>query len=384
MGAAVPTVLPKTIEKLGIKKTLYQILGRFISILGLAVFSFNFAPLRNLSAGENADLAGIVTYLGFFLLFAKIPHFIPQRNISLKISGLFLLMGLAYFKNSFWGGFDLANNDSILRVLANVYLVGTVLWFLSRHNELMRIGFIFMVLSAYLGDIDTGYLQGLWRWKDPWNLVSPYLLKYLILFLMGTLVGDWMIKKEFSFHKSKFQVENLILGISITLLVLFGLFQRNIGFAWLGSILAISYFFYKQKMKREIDLLSNKLFYSGIFILFCGLLMEPFQGGVKKDPSTLSYFFISGGIAILWVQSFLGVEHDKIKSIFNPILYLGQNALMAYFMAGFLIIPLLNIFGLSQILGTAPIVLIIKAVLVTGFLLFLVNYLTRKGVFWKI
>jgi hypothetical protein len=287
-------------------------------------------------------------------------------------------------KNVYWGGLNIQNNDSILRVLANVYFVGAILWFASKDNETLRIGFIFLILSAYLGDIEMGYMQDFWRWQDPWHLISPYLLKYLILFLLGTIAGDWLMKREFIFQKPAFQWDYFILSMVVTICILSGLFQRNIAFTLLSGILALSFFYYRQKLKKELGSGKSKLFYAGIFILFCGLLMEPFQGGVKKDPSTLSYFFITGGLAFIWVFSFGNMNTSKLDLYFSPIKSLGKNALMAYFIAGFLIIPFFNLSGMSDIFGQATLFLVIKAVLVTFLSGAIVHYLTKKGFFWKI
>lgn len=384
MGAVVPAVFPAAIEKDGLKHSFLNIFKRFILLLLLAVGSFNFAPLKNTGAGNLADLVGITAYIGLFLVFFRFPGWVPQRAFYLKISGIFLLSGLVYMKQVYWGGINIQHNDAILRVLANVYFVGTILWYVSRKSELFRIGLIFMVLSAYLGDIDKGYMQNIWRWQDPWHLVSPYLLKYLILFLLGTLAGDWLLKKEFIFDKPVFHSDHFILSLVLTTGVLSGLLVRQLPLTLMTGLLCLSFFFYRQKIKKVVLQGKNQLFYSGIFLLFCGLFMEPFQGGVKKDPSTLSYFFITAGIAFVWVYSFLNMKLSKLYVFFEPIQRLGQNALMAYFMAGFLIIPLFNLTGLSEIIQPFTFLILLRAVFVTLIVITLVSYFTKRGVFWKI
>jgi predicted acyltransferase len=384
MGAVIPAVLPQTIEKEGIINTFLQLFKRFLLLLALAVFSFNFAPLRNIGAGDVSDIVGLAAYASLFLVFFKHPDWLPRRTLSLKVSGLFLLLGLLYMKMIFWGGLDIKNNDSILRVLANVYFVGALLWYASKENELLRVGFIFMVLAAYLGDMDGGYMQNFWRWQDPWHLVSPYLLKYLIIFLLGTLAGDWLLKKENLVEKISFQWDYFILSIALTFSVLVGLFNRSLELTLLSCLLAFSFFYYRQKWKKKGSTDKNKIFYVGIFILFCGLFMEPFQGGVKKDPSTLSYFFISSGIAFIWVHAFMKMEKSKLSVFFHPLQSIGKNALMAYFMAGFLLMPLFNISGLGDIFGQSTLFLLFRAFIVTIVLGAIVQYCTKRGLFWKI
>ena len=112
--------------------------------------------------------------------------------------------------------------------------------------------------------------------------------------------------------------------------------------------------------------------------------MEPFQGGIKKDPSTLSYFFISSGIAFIWVHAFMKIETSKLSFYLLPIQSIGKNALMAYFMAGFLLMPLFNVSGLGDIIGQATLVLLFRAFIVTIVLGAIVHYCTKRGLFWKI
>lgn len=384
MGAVIPAVLPQNIDKSGLQNTFFQLFKRFLLLLALAVFSFNFAPLRNIGAGDAADVAGIAAYASLFLVFFKHPVWSPRRTLSIKVSGIFFLLGLLYMKTVFWGGLDIKNNDSILRVLANVYFFGAFLWYVSKENELLRVGFIFMVLAAYLGDMDGGYMQNFWRWQDPGHLVSPYLLKYLIIFLLGTLAGDWLLKRETLAEKMSFQWDHFLLSIALTLSILAGLFNRSLELTLLSCLLAVSFFYYRQKWKKQRFTSKNKIFYVGIFVLFCGLFMEPFQGGIKKDPSTLSYFFISSGIAFIWVHAFMKMETSKLSFFLYPIQSIGKNALMAYFMAGFLLMPLFNISGLADFIGQSALVLLFRAFFVTLILGAIVHYCTGRGLFWKI
>lgn len=384
MGAVIPAVLPQNIDKSGLQNTFFQLFKRFLLLLALAVFSFNFAPLRNIGAGDAADVAGIAAYASLFLVFFKHSVWSPRRTLSIKVSGIFFLLGLLYMKTVFWGGLDIKNNDSILRVLANVYFFGAFLWYVSKENELLRVGFIFMVLAAYLGDMDGGYMQNFWRWQDPGHLVSPYLLKYLIIFLLGTLAGDWLLKRETLVEKMSFQWDHFLLSIALTLSILAGLFNRSLELTLLSCLLAVSFFYYRQKWKKQRFTSKNKIFYVGIFVLFCGLFMEPFQGGIKKDPSTLSYFFISSGIAFIWVHAFMKMETSKLSFFLYPIQSIGKNALMAYFMAGFLLMPLFNISGLADFIGQSALVLLFRAFFVTLILGAIVHYCTRRGLFWKI
>jgi hypothetical protein len=42
----------------------------------------------------------------------------------------------------------------------------------------------------------------------------------------------------------------------------------------------------------------NRLYKWGFYWLVLGLLFEPYEGGIKKDSATMSYFFVTTGMAI--------------------------------------------------------------------------------------
>ena len=60
---------------------------------------------------------------------------------------------------------------------------------------------------------------------------------------------------------------------------------------------------------RKVDgiaLLWRKLFNAGAYLLLLGLCFEPFQDGIKKDPTTFSYFFVTSG------------HHQKTSTFHTP------------------------------------------------------------------
>lgn len=381
MGAAVPVVLPGSLARHGLRGTLRQMVVRFGLLLLLAVLSFNFAPGRNAAAGGAADWAGIGVFLALFLLIARIPGLRPSQARYLKWAGVFGLCALIYLKHVSWGGFDPSNNDPILRVLANVYVVGTLLWLVSQHNKMLRIALLFLVTCAYLGDLGEGFLTPIWRWHDPWNLVSLYLLKYLMLFLPGTIAGEWLLRGDSIRNLPVFGA--LVMVFILTAVVLGGLFARETLLVLGIALLALTTFSSLRLVEGDM-LRAAPWFYGGMMMLIGGLLMEPFQGGVKKDPSTLSYFFITGGLAFAWIQSFRHWEHANWSRWVAPVQQLGQQALMAYFLSGFFIVPLWNLTGLSGLFAHATPWLLLKAILITGLVVVLARLLTSRSISWKV
>ena len=77
-----------------------------------------------------------------------------------------------------------------------------------------------------------------------------------------------------------------------------------------------------------------------------GLVFEAYQGGVKKDSSTYSYYFVTTGLAFYVVCSLLLMEN--MNKFMKPIRFFamnGKNPMVAYTAGNLILIPLLNITG---------------------------------------
>ena len=177
------------------------------------------------------------------------------------------------------------------------------------------------------------------------------------------------------------------MGTGLAFALGFGLFGFVSVFV-LGSTLTE-----EQILSRPVGVeqyLKLQLIMLGFFLLIIGYFLEPFQGGVKKDHATLSYFFITSGLATLWILAFHHFYPSLwIAKLLKPIEYLGQNALMAYLMAGFLIVPIMTLTHLSDLfIAPSPdkiaVFGVAKAIFITASVVGLTAFLSKKQVFWKI
>lgn len=80
---------------------------------------------------------------------------------------------------------------------------------------------------------------------------------------------------------------------------LYGLYTRMLAVNLLATLvlLLIGKFIFLRPTEG-IALLWKKLFNAGAYLLLLGLCFEPFQEGIKKDPATFSYFFVTSGLCI--------------------------------------------------------------------------------------
>ncbi len=438
MGASVSFALPIKLAHHGLTRTFSELLRRSIRLLFIAIVGWQFHPLRLPTLGWWAGIAGLLTYLGLFLAFFTFPNKTGrQKFITGGLSAL-ILSGVCAWLIASGKEIDPSVNDAIMRVLANVYFFGSIIWMLTNGGWFLRAGIAIFIMAFYLGSLqENSWVSNLWSTHDIFNLVSPMLLKYLLIFIPGTIVGDILIAKfvnsaedtdEEEDEKDEtitqpiteiYEEQDLltspaykrgaavvygIVALGTTVTTVWATFEREmgtglafaLGFGGFGFVCVFilgSTLTEEQILSRPVGVeqyVKLQLIMLGFFLLIIGYFLDPFQGGVKKDHATLSYFFITSGLATLWILAFHHFYPSLwIAKILKPIEYLGQNALMAYLMAGFLIVPIMNLTHLSDFfIAPSPdkiaVFGIAKAVVITASVIGLTVFLSRKQIFWKI
>ena len=387
MGAAVPFALPRRLFREGLKGTVLHIARRYLFLLLFAVISFNMAPLRIPDAGPWANFIGIAAYFALFLAFVESPVLGSLQRRIFRALGWSILAVLAVLLILNFRTFDPAVNDPIIRVLATVYLVGSIIWLFTRERPLLRAAIALLFLAFYLGGSESGtWVNRIWMISAPWNLASPFLLKYLLLFIPGTLAGDWLIAGPGAEEKSGRSGLFLLLAALLTGIALWSLFVRAVGIGFaLTLVLVVGCLVLILVRKRGMPFSSlEQLFLGGGILLLAGYLCEPFQGGIHKDHSTLSYFFVTGGLAALWAGGFEETAGGVLGKAWRPLATVGQNALMAYLMAGFLLAPLFAISGLSVLFAGSIAMQVVKALLLTAIAGGIAALCAKRNFFWKL
>ena len=151
----------------------------------------------------------------------------------------------------------------------------------------------------------------------------------------------------------KMSIMLMILSVVIIISNLYGLYTRNLVVNLVVTVLLL--LAGKCIFLRKVDgiaLLWKKLFNAGAYLLLLGLCFEPFQDGIKKDPTTFSYFFVTSGLAFLALL-FLSIVCDYFRCIKSTrfLVMSGQNPMIAYVVGDLLIMPLANILGIASLLS---------------------------------
>ena len=401
MGAAIPIALSRRIER---GELLWKIIGGlFLRGLLLAAFAIYDEHIRPYRIDPNGSTQSwLIGLLGFVLL---IPMFDRLPGSWSRISkytikagswiGAIILMALLHYPDG--SSFSLYRSDIIILVLSNVAVFGGLVWLASRENVLVRLSFLGLLIALRVSSSSMGWVHDLWQSSPvPWLFRFDF-LKYLFIVIPGTIIGDmivrWMKEPQTGpTHQGRWSSTQLtviaVLMVLLNVVVVVGMKARWLVGTTVGVILLL--------------LLGLRLFASpgtgterflrqsyqwGAYLLLLGLFFEPFEGGIKKDPSTLSYYFSTGGLAIfalIALMIFVDIFH-KGRWV-NVLIESGQNPLIAYAGINNLIRPLLALTGLGALLETlmpTPWLGVIRGLVVTYLVALSAAVFTKLKIFLR-
>lgn len=421
LGAAIPFALGKRIGKgagwpVVLKSAVLRalLLGLFaIYIEHIRIWSMVGPGYRNIAIG----------FAGFLIPFAvltRLPSsWKPGVRTAVKAAGwvaAIALLRLTVYKDAYATGFSINRSDCIIMIMADVALYTTIVYYLTRNNLLMRLGSLGILMASKLGHTVPGWVSSFYAnfpipYVDGWKFVgAPGLAilhtinqfyafgtcHYLFITIFGTIIGDmileWMNQREDSdslitWPKSRFATLACVLFATdvVSLCLLKG------RFVWQLVVLLIPLVFATMKLSSNpgssIERLISNAYKWAAFLLAAGMLFEPYEGGIKKDPATMSYFMISAGLAIctLLALTILIDVFGKKKAV-SLLIDNGQNPMIAYTAGGNFICLIAVMVGLDKFVTkhvTQPWLGFIYAVLLTLMVALTVSFCTRRKIFWR-
>lgn len=417
MGAAIPLALSRRIEKgTASWRIAGQILARGMLLGGFALY---IAHIRPYAINPNPTTATwTLAILGFTLLFpvlVRLPGaWSPWLRCGIKIigwGGAVAFMALMRYPDG--GGFSLGRSDIIIKLLTTSAVYGSFIWMVSRTNIPLRLGFLGIVMAMRLSQHAEGWVQWIYANQPiPWlighvdhqllqiplqilaNALNLGYAQYLFIVIPGTVVGDmilrWMKSPEndgSDWSPARFlSAAGLMLALIVVILV--GLQARWLGQTVLmtGAMLAFGWWLLRNP-RNSTEALLNNLFKCGALLLAIGLVFEPYEGGIKKDSATMSYYLVTSGLAVFMLTAFtIVINVFRKKRWLSLLIDNGQNPMIAYVGSANFILPVLTITGLSARLHSitpTPWLGFGRGVFLTMLLALMVTFFTRKKIFWR-
>ena len=405
MGAAIPLALQKNIKA---NSSFFQIViiafRRFFLLAFFALFTHHLMPWA--LAKEPTTQHFLLSIAAFVLVFFQLYDYKNEKHerlfLILKFISFTIALALLFilpFKDG--NGFSFTNSDIIIIVLANMALFGTIIWWLTKNNPLLRIGILPFVMAIFLVAKEPieGWAKMLYGfnnmagYKIDW-LYQFYFLKYLFIVIPGTFAGEYLLKFARSnntvFIENRNGILKIIAFLSFALVVsnTVLLFGRHLLLNVLLSTAIIFLIYYlMRKLVKENNLLMFSFFTAGAYLLLLGLCFEAYEGGIKKDHSTYSYYFVTSGLAFFMLIGFNGLALNKIGTSINTFFSLnGRNPMVAYIAGNLLLQPILHLTKANLLfdsMNVNPVLGFLKGVLFTGIVSLITILFTKKGWFWK-
>ena len=400
MGAAMPLALRRREQKGdGLKQVAGSALHRFVWLASFAIILGNTRMgLLTVVKPWMASLATLCIWALFFAMFVRVPNLDRRKNAILNWCGFALLVGATLlYKPLFGVEVSLFKSDIIIMILASMALVGTLLWWVTRDKMLMRVAIIGGVaLLKMASSVDGSWCQWLWQQTPAVWLFRFEFLKYLCIVLSGTIAGD-VIYRELQSESIAQRANDrrsgvLTVGLVVLMLALvvmnvWGLFVREVGMTVIVSIaLCVLAGAVLQRLTIPQRQLLKSLFALGVVLLIIGLIAEPMEGGIKKDHATVSYFFVTGGLASMVLVAALALEM-RFDIRLRALEACGANPMFAYTASGYLLTPILTLTSLSvvvdRIANLGPWWAFGRGVLFVLLVIAVTYPLTRKNYYWK-
>jgi predicted acyltransferase len=401
MGAAIPLALKKhLVDGKGFLFISRLAFKRFFLLAFFALFTQHMKAWVIAEAPSASDQ--LLSVLAFILLFFQF-----YEHKSEKLSTVFtatrilsfIIAGFLLWKLPFWGGkgFDWYKSDIIILVLANMALLGALIYYLTAGKPLLRIGLLPFIMAVFLAakEPGEGWAKTLFNLNEigglPFDwLYKFYFLKYLFIIIPGTLAGEMMMKqnKETETLAVNTRTENLLalIGTALVVVNLYGLFTRMLllNLAGTAALCILAFYLLRSTGKEN---LYKQLAAAGTYLLLLGLFFEAFEGGIKKDPSTYSYYFVTSGLAFYTLLVFTIMSKRKYISSFSSYLSLnGKNPMVAYVAGNLVLLPLMSLTNIKPFwdaMNQNFFMGLLKGILFTALASVITIIFVRKNWFWK-
>lgn len=406
MGAAFPLALGRRVEA---RESLWRLVAsiflRGALLIFFAIYVQHIAPTQMRS--PDGPREWWLALLGFALLFPTLTRL--PKSWSFAASGATRALGwigcaaMLYFLNTAPNRSPLdifhrvvKTSDIIIIVLANTAVFGSLCWLATRDSWAMRIAIMIALIGLRLASGVDGWVKDVWSWSPvPWAY-NLYYLQYLLIVLPGTIAGD-LIRSSLhakqpseppqSWSPTRRSVLTAILLATIVAVVA-GLQARMVATVVLAALAAsVATLLTLRSPHTPRERMIADVVKWGLLWLFVGLVFEPYEGGVKKDRSTISYYLITSGLACLALAAFSLASAALTKfRLGGALVGVGQNPMIAYAGIRSLLRPVAHLTGLEALIASwqlAPWPGVAYALLKTLLLAAFVTRLTRRRIFWR-
>ncbi|PRP77121.1 ATP-binding protein [Planoprotostelium fungivorum] len=387
LGISISSTLRK---KPGLIDYVSEISRTWFGLIFLALFVGNFKNLAETSTDYSflLPLFAVITAACSYFVFHRTP-FTESRFI--------VVLRPQFFR--------LEHCDEVLAILAANYSFISLWLIVSRDNVIYRIVPVGFVVAMNLAAPAADYWT-FWAWEQ---VPIPHLfpmrhLQWLVVAIPATVVGDFFlenidiiktaavppIEAYSTFRMSYVGIATcLLVTITVTTTGMSPYFLSAKNTLIVGILIATMALFLRQFLRyievRSGESLSvfKKTIYWGLYHMILGWVLVPMRGdshgvadvryvgltatvsdggpeGLSAQPVSLSYLFFSSGFAILTflffflliILSVFSIKDSLLrypcKFVYQLVMLMGYNSIMAISMTSWLVVPLLHLVHLND------------------------------------
>lgn len=368
----------------------------------LYVFSLIIAHVNPFYTKEYTKAGNLLAIAGFitcFLLFVRPrPEWNPRVVKWVRRIGWVGAAVILFVMPPSWGGtFSILRRDNIITSIAFTYLLCSVIWLLTRDRPLVRVALMALLaiskLLAPLSDaVATAWGTSLMAW-----LYEPWYIELLLIAIPGTIAGDLLLRWSGLGAGNGAPAEArptggrltlvAVLGFITPFVYLFGLYHRKLIATTVATVtlVALGGLLLSRGRSPRDQLLLRMGTWTGA-LLIVGDLLEPLEGGIKKDPQTLSFLILCGGIwfaVLLAATIVLDLTKGVARRIAQPVVLVGQNAMLAYVIFMLFLNHIAYYLGFGDFLSATPGQSLARGVIVTTAVAASLWLLTRYRIVWR-
>ena len=397
MSAALPLTLSRRIDK---GDTEIAIIGGAVRrFLLLLVFALLIGHSNTYFTGytQTARAVAIAGFVVMALVFTRArPDWNQARWKALNLLGwvvaaaFLALTPLLYDKT-----FSFARIDDVIAGLAFAALAGSIVWYLTRENLTARLGVLAAAVALYLGAREPGWVQD-WWWSSriPWAL-APSRLSLLVIVVPGTIAGDailrWIRARDTGEEAPPGWSSGrraLLAGLAAAFapVLTIGMYTRA-GLITTQIVLAMTVagVFLTGRPSSSLERMLRSLFLWGAAWVVLGLWMEPFEGGMKKVPETLSYFFAVTGVSVMLLVALTAVVDGLGRRRWvSALIDVGHNPMLCYVLYTVLLNSALEMIpAFRGVLRQSAGEIVLRMVLETLAVILIVRFFARRRIYWR-
>ncbi|WP_321333324.1 DUF5009 domain-containing protein [uncultured Bacteroides sp.] len=399
MGAAFPFSIGRKREKgTGILNLALHSLLRGVKLTFFAIFIQHMYLWGSVSSESiSTSLSMLLVFVLMNCMFVRFPWEMPKwTHLALEFAayviGITLLLFVSYPEGY---TFDPTHSDIIILILANMAIFGSLAYLFTLHNRWARIAILPFVMGIFLSSSTEGSWAKMLMHYSPASWMYQFtFLKYLFIVIPGSIAGeylyDWIKKrKEEVSGRISHKRLSFVLLISVGIIVfnLYGLYTRSLLLNLAGTVILLILLGYLLKADGNDMRFWRKLYVAGSYLLMLGLFFEAFEGGIRKDYATYSYYFVTSGLAFLAMIAF-SIMSDiyRWKKLTLPLEMVGQNPMIAYVAANLVVMPILHLLGLAGYLSLFcqnAWLGFLRGVVVTALAMLVAMLFTKIKWFWR-